>query len=98
MMTRIDNAGGMGGNPNFDSFLGNMENVIGQPQADAMRSHHAGQLVVPANTGNNPQLAAQSMAGAPTQMVQPPTNQNATRSVPNPNATAQRDQHLFNIQ
>jgi hypothetical protein len=98
VMTQMDATGGMGGNPNFDAFLGNMENLMGQQQADAMRSQQQGHLVVPASTGSNPQLVAQSMAGAPVQMAQPPSNQNATnpvRPVPNPNATAARDQ-LFN--
>ncbi|KAI9833002.1 MAG: hypothetical protein M1819_003834 [Sarea resinae] len=88
---------GAGGPPTFDTFVGSMENFIGQ-QAEGLRSQEAGQLVVPAS--NSRPLPPQQMGGPPMGQAQQSQQgqANVSRPMPNSNAMAQHQQQMFNAQ
>ncbi len=89
--------GGMNPNQAFDpSLMGNINQIIGQQQAEALRSQDAGQIVVPAS--NNQGMAQQPVTGL-MGMKQAQTSQNAgntgtTRAMA-PNSISQSQQQFM---
>ncbi|KAJ8065253.1 hypothetical protein OCU04_005952 [Sclerotinia nivalis] len=83
----------MGGGPDFNSFLGNMENLIGQQQQAGVLAQEAGQIVVPVSAPRN--NTPQPNVSMPGQAM----NMNEQRSASNPMARAQAQQaQMFNAQ
>lgn len=76
----------MSGNPDFGSFMGNMENLAAQQQQQGVMAEQAGQMVVPASG------APRNATPQPGVMAGPPTNMNGQGNVANPNARAQQQQ------
>lgn len=82
----------MSGGPDFNSFLGNMENLIGQQQQAGVLAQEAGQIVVPVSAPRN--STPQPNVTMPGQAM----NMNE-RSASNPMARAQAQQNqMFNAQ
>ncbi|KAM0159725.1 hypothetical protein ACHAPG_003411 [Botrytis cinerea] len=83
----------MGGGPDFNSFLGNMENLIGQQQQAGVLAQEAGQVVVPVSAPRN--NTPQPNVTMPGQAI----NMNEQRSASNPMARTQAQQvQMFNAQ
>ncbi|KAH7360495.1 hypothetical protein BKA65DRAFT_577250, partial [Rhexocercosporidium sp. MPI-PUGE-AT-0058] len=76
----------VGGNSDFGSFMGNMENLAAQQQQQGVLAQEAGQMVVPASVPPRNGTPQPGMAGQNIDMV------------PNPNPRAQQQQHMFNAQ
>lgn len=76
----------VGGNPDFGSFMGNMENLAAQQQQQGVLAQEAGQMVVPASVPPRNGTPQPGMAGQGIDMV------------PNPNPRAQQQQQMFNAQ
>ncbi|CZS93375.1 hypothetical protein WAI453_000975 [Rhynchosporium graminicola] len=75
-----------GGNQEFGSFMGNMENLVAQQQQQGVLAQEAGQMVVPASVPPRNGTPQPGMAGQGIDMV------------PNPNSRAQQQQQIFNAQ
>jgi hypothetical protein len=82
----------MGGNPDFGSFMGNMENLAAQQQQQGVMAEQAGQMVVPASG------APRNATPQPGVMAGPPTNLNNQRNVANSNVQVQQQQQLLHAQ
>ncbi|KAH6720050.1 hypothetical protein BKA61DRAFT_228493 [Leptodontidium sp. MPI-SDFR-AT-0119] len=76
----------VGGNPDFGSFMGNMENLAAQQQQQGVLAQEAGQMVVPVSVPPRNGTPQPGMAGQNIDMV------------PNPNPRAQQQQQMFNAQ
>ncbi|KAL2074468.1 hypothetical protein VTL71DRAFT_8246 [Oculimacula yallundae] len=76
----------VGGNPDFGSFMGNMENLAAQQQQQGVLAQEAGQMVVPASIPPRNGTPQPGMVGQGIDLV------------PNPNPRAQQQQQLFNAQ
>ncbi|KAK6605485.1 C2H2 type zinc finger domain protein [Botrytis cinerea] len=82
-----------GWGPDFNSFLGNMENLIGQQQQAGVLAQEAGQVVVPVSAPRN--NTPQPNVTMPGQAI----NMNEQRSASNPMARTQAQQvQMFNAQ
>lgn len=82
----------MSGNPDFGSFMGNMENLAAQQQQQGVMAEQAGQMVVPASG------APRNGTPQPGVMAGPPNNMNGQGNVPNPGARAQQQQQMLHAQ
>ncbi|KAI9703707.1 MAG: hypothetical protein M1836_007477 [Candelina mexicana] len=94
-MSQGQQPGGAPGNTNFDQWMGNVENFVGQ-QADALRASEAGQLVVPAS--NSQRSAQQQLGGIPATV--PPSQPGQLRpSVPPQGGTqiSMAQQQLYSV-
>jgi hypothetical protein len=82
----------MAGNPDFGSFMGNMENLAAQQQQQGVMAQEAGQMVVPASGAPR--------NGTPQPGVMPglPMNVNDQRGATNPNPRVQQQQQILNAQ
>ena len=78
----------MAGNPDFGSFMGNMENLAAQQQQQGVLAQEAGQMVVPASG------APRNGTPQPGVMPGQAMNMNNQRGVANPNPAVQQQQML----